>query len=388
MGTETSEAQSEVTKKKIASVVEQLRQRAFGMAFWRFHALILGLALLLNGMWYSSQAVLFWQVSKDITRNPFLGQAEGEWVLTSFLGPMLGYFTGANRSLLAYCLLHFIVFLLGITLLVFLIRRQHSDFAARAVLIVLFTSPVANVVLTWLGSPDAFTVLLGLAIAAFWDRWIVVLLCSILLGIDHPEQGSIILLLLMLFSFIARGRGGAIRTGAIGMAGLLLGAAGVQTYFAARHFEVLYSRVEYILEQGPFEYVKSTFSQPFALLFSLFNALLFFLAAYVVQYWKRDKTARAFVVCSLLAFAVMLITLDQTRVFALLTFPVIVMLVCSRPLQATDGADRRFFETVLAISLVLGILIPRFTVRSGTVFFSAYPSIVNFLHNPQSLLLP
>jgi len=379
---------SEIIKSKVILAIRQVTRRLFGISFWAFHVLILGLSVLQNGLWYSPQTVLFWLASKDIFRNPFLGQADNEWALSSFLGPALAYFTSTNRSILSYSLLHLVVFVVGFTALTLVIRHQYGDFVARASLIVFFLSPLSNVLFTWLGSPDTLTTLLSMAIVVSWNNSWALPICGFLLGVNHPEQGSIILLLLTLFSLLTRTRRETIQFALTGMGALLVGALALQWYFFIHHFEVLYTRVEYILLEGPFPYVKATFSQPFALVFSLYNVLLLFIIGYLAYYSRNRKIARAFVVYSVLAFMVMLVTLDQTRVFAILTYPAVLLLVLSPSFQHLEPADREFFEILLGISFLIGILIPRFTVFNGNVFFSAYPDIIGFLHNPDGPLLP
>ena len=378
---------SELLKKRVVSFYQKTAQLVFGMKFWGFYCLVIMFSVIQNGVWYSPQTERLWLMSKDIFTNPFLGNPNNQWLLSSFLGPMLGYFTSMNQSIWSYSLLHLIIFLVFFTILIAAIRNRNGDFIARTVLIIFLISPISNVLFTWLGSPDILTTLLSMMIVVFWDNSLVLFVGAFLLGTNHPEQGLVILLLLTTFSFLTRSKKETIGFALIGLGSLVLGKLLIELFFHIHHFDVEFSRMSYIPKTGLFRYVKSTLSNPFALLFSLYNVLILFIATYVSYFWKKEKSAIAFVVYSLLAFITILITLDQTRVFSILTFPALLLLVLTPSFQNLKLGEKEFFKNILAISLLAGILIPRFTILDGTIYYSTYQSLVVFLHDHMAGLL-
>ena len=370
---------SDRVRQLIAAALSGLARRVFGMPFWILYVLVLGFCLFQNGFSLSPQTSGLFLVSADITRNPFIYRRADEWLLSSFLGPLLASVTSMNRSIEYFALMHLAIFFVFFTVLVVLIRRRNGDFAARCVLLIFMLSPLSNVLLTWIGSPDILTALLSMTIVVFWNNPIVLGLCAFLLGTNHPEQGGIILLLLTMLSALTRKARTTLRFAVVGLGSLALGIAAVQWYFDRHNFEIVFTRLDYLQVYGLFQYVRATLSNPFALVFSLYNVLVLFVAAYVAYFWKRERIALGFLIYSALAFIVILFTLDQTRVFAILTFPALLLLALSRPFSSLEGAERHFFEVVLVIALTVGILLPRFVVWNGSVYVSAYPSIFHAL---------
>lgn len=373
--------QSELLKGRIASILQKIAQLIFGIDFWFFYCLVFILSILQNGVWFSPQTERLLIISKDIFKNPFLDQPTNQWLLSSFFGPILGYITSTNKSLFTYSLMHLVIFVIFFTILIAVVKRRYGDFIARSVLIIFYLSPISNVLFTWLGSPDILTILLSMMIVIFWDNLIVLFIGAFLLGINHPEQGLIILLLLTIFSFLTSRKKETIKFALIGLGSLLLGKLLVEWYFYSHNFAVEFSRVDYISNAGLFLYVKATFSNPFALLFSLYNVLAIFITTYIIYYWKKEKISFAFIVYSLLAFIIILITLDQTRVFSILTFPGLLLLVFSPSFRSLESAEKEFFKRVLTISFVAGILIPRFVVWMGNIYYSAYQNLIGLLHD-------
>jgi len=373
--------QSESVKEWTSSWLRKISQLIFGMNFWLFYCLVFIFSIFQNGVWYSPQTERLLLISKDIFKNPFTNQPTNQWLMSSFLGPVLGYLTSANQSLFLYSFMHFVILVVFFTVLILVVKRKFGDFVARSVIIIFFLSPLSNVLFTWLGSPDILTILLSMMIVVFWDNLIVLFVGAFLLGINHPEQGLVILLLLTIFSFLVGRKKETIRFGLIGLVSLVLGKLLVDWYFYYHNFAVEFSRVDYISNSGLFQYVKATFSNPFALLFSLYNVLLIFISTYVVYFWKKDKISFTFIIYSLLAFTTILVTLDQTRVFSILTFPGLLLLVFSPAYQNLEYAEKEFFKEVLTISFIAGIFIPRFVVWMGNIHYSTYSNQVVLLHD-------
>jgi hypothetical protein len=127
--------QSEFIKVRATDLLQKITQMVFGINFWLFFGFVFFLPILQNGIWYSPQTERLLLISKDIFKNPFLEQPWNQWLLSSFLGPVLGYITSANRSLLYFSVMHLMILIIFFPLLVFIVRRRYGDFIARTVLI-------------------------------------------------------------------------------------------------------------------------------------------------------------------------------------------------------------------------------------------------------------
>jgi len=377
--------QSNAVKNLAASVLTKIARRIFGMPFWLLYVLVLGFCLLQNGLAVGPQTPGLLQASTDITVNPFIVQRGDEWLLSSYLGPVLGYVTSMNRSILSYFLLHVIVFLVCFTMLIAVIRRSSGDFAARCVTLAFMLSPISNVLFTWVGSPDILTTLLAMTVVVFSGNPLILGLSAFLLGTNHPEQGLAILVLLTMMCIHTRRALNTVKFAAVSMGCLTMGILAVQWWFSSHNFDVLFTRLHYFVMHGLFPHMRASLSNPFALVFSLFNVLILFVAAYVVYFWKKDRVAVGLVVYSVLAFITVLFTLDQTRVFAVITFPALVLAIISPSFARLKGSERRFFEMVLTICFVAGILLPRFVVWNGAIYGSVYPA---YLQQLEAILAP
>jgi hypothetical protein len=272
--------------------------------------------------------------------------------------------------------MHLMILIIFFPLLVFIVRRRYGDFIARTVLILFSLSPISSVLFTWLGSPDILTALSSMMIVVFRKNLFLLFVGGFLLGINHPEQGLLILLLIALFIFLTEGKKEAFKFSLVCLSSYLLVILLINWYFHWYDFSVEFSRLDYISDVGLSRYITATFSNPFALLFSLYNVLLIFISTYVFYFWKNNRLPFAFLVYSLLAFVTILVTLDQTRVFSILTFPGLLLLVFSPSFLSVSQSEKDFFKSVLTISLFAGILIPRFVVWDGNIHSAAYNQLI------------
>ena len=380
-GDPESSTKAEIITRRAAGFVHAIKTRLFEMAFWKFYLMVLLIAMLQNGVWYSPLALQYWMMSTDILHNPFVSQNNVEWVLSAFLGPALAYFLHMNGSVLAYCILQLSIFLLGFTALIFIIRRRNGDYIARCLLLVFFLSPLPNILFTSLGTPDVMTALLAIAVAAFWEELPVVFVGSLLLGVNHPEQANLIVLLMVLFSLFTRRLRQSAGFALYALGGLVLGEVLLQWFLSSHNFDIVFTRLDYVMGMGLGSFIESGLSEPFALLYSLFSLTLPFVVAYLLMFGRKNRIAPAFMLCSLIALASMLFAFDQTRVFSLMTFPLLCVLVLAPAFQRMQSSDAEFFKALLAASFIAGILIPRFVVWNGSVSSSVYPHILKFLHD-------
>jgi hypothetical protein len=93
-----------------------------------------------------------------------------------------------------------------------------------------------------------------------------------------------------------------------------------------------------------------------------------FVVVYLAYYWRSHRTALAFGACSLAAATVMLFTVDQTRVFAVLSFPLVLLLILRPPFLELPSSERPFFENVLALVLLAALLAPDRAVGRCRIF--------------------
>lgn len=337
-----------------ANIVAFAREFIFGIHFWIFYLLILAICILQNGFWYSSFAPGFALLSRDLTHNPMAHDPGAQWALTSFLGPVLAHFVRIQTAQ-AYAWMQLSLLLCIFTLLIAVIRRRHGEFAARAVLILFLASPISTVLLTWLGSPDVLTFLLSVGVVLLRSNAIGLFVVSAMLGTNHPEQGLAILGLIGIDTFFRHQRRVTLQYAIAAFGGLLVGAGIVQWWFRAHDFGLLFTRTNYIAAQGLGEYARQLAHAPLALFLSLFGGSVVFVIADLHRFQSK-----AFLLQGASAFLLVCITFDQTRVFALLTFPALLLLAL------TENQEKQTWsETILTLTLLAALILPRLIVHGG-----------------------
>jgi hypothetical protein len=149
-------------------------------------AVALLVALVHNRLWASPNLDAFARIAQEWGSDPFADASSSDYLLTNLSLPTLARAVGMTDPH-RYALLHLIVLIVGCVCCVALAQRHHGYRAARTLTVLLAASPGVTVVLQWLGQPDALTFPLGIALVLVRRRVAFVAL-SVLAGLTHPEQ--------------------------------------------------------------------------------------------------------------------------------------------------------------------------------------------------------
>jgi len=193
----------------------------------------------------------------------------------------------------------------------------------RPLLLTLVTLPASTVILAWTGSYDAFTVVLGLHLTLCRSRR-----CALLLGaglaLTAVEHGALIILALLLLAF--GDVWGDRRVCVVAGAGLAGGGALLVCWLRIQ--VITYGRAYWLEHFGLRYFLRMAANSWFLLTLSLFGLLW----PVVLTLIRNAPSGRRSLVtlCLLLPVAPMLVTEDQTRVFAILSAPTLVALVLSQ----------------------------------------------------------
>lgn len=263
---------------------------------------------------------------------------------------------------LAFAALAFAITGLGLMWLVWLANRHYGDEAARLVAISFFIAPIGAVVITWLGQPDPITLVAAgtLVLARSAPMFAV---AGVALGFNHFEAGVAIVIascLLRIAEAPTPTRSRALDA-LLAIAGLVAGKL-VLSWWQATNGQDPSSRLDYVFQVGFHRYVISSLGNLPALVFSTFSLAWPLVAvAFVEKWYAQRRIASAMLLAGLVAAGVTLLVLDPTRVFALVSWPLVLFVVTRMP-------DLR-----LAVWCVLaGVLIPRLIVWDGGVIASGF----------------
>ncbi len=272
---------------------------------------------------------------------------------------LVGHALGIE-SRLAFASLAFVVIAAGLGWLVWLAKRHQGDVEARLVAISFFVAPIGAVLITWLGQPDPITMTAaGTFVLARGS--LVFPVAGVVLGFNHFEAGVPIVLASAALT-IAEGPARRRALDALLAAAGLIAGKLVLSWWQAMNGQDPISRLDYLLQIGVHRWLVSVLSNVPALLFSTFSLAWPLMAVAFMEHWQsRRKVAWAMLAATLLAAAVTVLALDTTRVFALVSWPLVLFAVTRAP------------DVRLAVwCLMAGIVIPRFIVWDGGVFSSGF----------------
>ncbi len=357
----------------LARSLDRAAALIFGTPLYILVAIVLAHGLLQNGMWDYVMNGELMEVSQNLGERVELDTARNEWVMYSVLGPMLANALGMNRSGMAFMFVHLVVFLLVFCLGLFFINRQVGGTRARVILGAIFLTPMLQVMFTWLGTPDPFTLAFALVLVLLWRSpwWIAP--AALLMSLNHAEQGLVLIAVASLFLFFAypKHRVRIVVFFLVGAACLAVGRAAHEAYYAARDATPALDRSKLLLSSGILDYGRAAISNPWTLIWSWHGAFWPALILLLVTA-RGTNLLRAFFLSSALAlFSSVAFSLDNSRVLMLLGLVPLLLLLVSDELDSTGVFDHPVFRRVFAAGCVAGLIIPRVVVWDGKIHSSA-----------------
>jgi hypothetical protein len=281
-----------------------------------------------------------------------------QWELWSPLGPIVARILGIH-SVDGFVVLHLAAVLLGVGILVTQVRRRHGSIAMRAATVAFVALPVSVVVQAWLGSYDAWVFLLTTSVVVTRSRTVAVG-AGFALAFANFDQGAVILTLLAVVACI-RPHGSLIRY-AVAAAGLLAGRLALGAWLG--HHGVRSGRPDVVSHLGV-RYLVSVAGRHWLLL------LLSLVGAAVPLLWSvasgGRRQALAVLVVLLVSAGPMLLATDETRVFALTSWPPLLALILDEAVRSPQRIERAFRRTI-----ALAIIMPGWFIWLGRPFLSKY----------------
>lgn len=268
-----------------------------------------------------------------------------QWVLWSPLGPIVSRIIGMH-STRGFLFLHVLVVLAGLAVLVFSVRKQYGSIAMRVVLVAFVALPVSVVLQAWFGSYDAWVFLLSTTIVVT-GSWTVAAVAGFGLALANFEQGAFIVAMLVIVA--VAGLHGSWRRYACVVAGLAAGRIALGIWL--HHNGVRYGRLDY-QRQRSLDYWLTTARRSWVLL------LLSLVGAAVLMVWCVVSGGRrqsyVLLIVLLGALAPMVLTADETRVYALATWPPLLALLLSETARDPERIRRAISPTIALAAIVPG----------------------------------
>lgn len=308
-----------------------------------------------------------------MARDPFahsITDAKAQYLMWNWLGPFLAWAIGV-RGNGAYFLLHLVFSATFLALFIVLALQKFEPAVARTALALFAMLPVSTTALYWVGY-DLLTLPLILIALAFPGRWLVAAIAGVLIGLQHFEQGFVGAGALLLATLISRRQKEAtvypLAHCAAFIVGVTLGKIALIMIF---HFAGI------AVENGRFEWIFANFGKmvgEFALasqyiLYSIFG--VGWLAA--AKFWDNGLNRLAFFLPLLGLCLLLPISEDETRVMAIVSFPLVLGYWLFEP-----GFLKSVSRREAAVAFLVWIFVPWAWVWEGVPRLSALPYFVIF----------
>ncbi|PJZ40608.1 hypothetical protein CH370_14895 [Leptospira kmetyi] len=289
----------------------------------------------------------------------------------SFLFPYALYKFNTDLSPEEFSRLCTHIWILSGLLLVFYFGIRFGHWEGIFIGFFVLLSPIVLIQKAWIGFPDHLTFFFSSATILLLDRisedrrrfWYVLFCIVLLLGAwNHFYQFSIIVGLLVLIKFSSE------KKIEWKLSGLILG-----TLILARILSLLLfylkgisfedSRLSTVRDESFFKWIAINTSVPFFALYSFFNGNLVFLVERLV------KKKFLILIPSSIAAVVTFFTYDTTRVFVHLFYPswFLLWLYFFRDEKSEFEARKKVYFALLALSLFILLLVPRFFIEAGGI---------------------
>ena len=220
-----------------------------------------------------------------IARSPFAPPVRDDFLLASPINPLLAHTLGITTRT-GVIVLAFVVTIVLSGLGTWLVRRWHSDMAARLVTIAWASSPLMAIELTWLGIYDPWTRLCA-TVLVVGPRWACAA-AALILGFNHFEQGVFIgVAAIGLRSLGSTTVRMSIGTSVAIILGVVAGRLALAGYLSVA--DAAPDRIAYIGDRGPRRYVEAWAGNPFGIVYSI-HALLW--VPFVAMLIALDRTSR------------------------------------------------------------------------------------------------
>lgn len=301
---------------------------------------------------YGYRAVFHIGLLVALARDPTLQLGYGgDYLHQSPIGPLLTHYLGAS-SAAGVMFISFAANLLGVTAIAYAVRHYATDMAARLFVVAFFCSPLAAMAVNHLGMFDVITYGAGTLVMVASAPVCVV--AGLAMGFNHFEQSIVMLGAAAVMRGVLRkdNRAPLIAAGF----GLIAGKILLGLYLAVRGIEVSESRLSLALGD-PGSFFRLWRGHLPVLIFSVFNVL--WLPVAVMWRDQTQRNRRVLVVTQFVATLPVLLTSDLTRVYAIVTWPIVVFTV----LYWSEHPDRAMVRRWAVWLLLAAMFIPRVNIN-------------------------
>ena len=341
-------------------LLRQSESLVFDQPLWHLLVAVGVLDLVKNGMWVTPGLADWASMAKAFPAEPKLA-GMSSWILSSPVGPAVAHYLGAT-SPSSFEVFSVVAVVIAVATLSLGLRRAAGSVAQRIGLVALFASPLSNILMTWIGKEDPFVILFASVVFLF-DSPLVVLFAAMGLATANPEAGAAVVggtVLLRGLDPLASRR--ALAAAVAGFSAGLLLLAG----YGAEMGVPMGGRLSYVEHTGAKTLVTQFLSELPTLLFTVFGAWWVAFIAFWQDVIDRRRTASAVIGFLVVCGAVSAASVDQSRIFALVSFPALLWSVCA----AARLVPAERLRLVTTWIFLVAAVVPRTVVQGGSTYVS------------------
>jgi len=343
--------------------------------YWFLYlVLVFGVITLINGV-----DIVPEESYQRLSQKPFVTRTDihfNNYWQENFLLPITAYYLNLTGTI-TFNALTFALILGAYTLFAWLTYRRWGSTISLIASTLLITSPLATVLLSWLGTPDGLTVALTVPFL-FAQSGILMLFLSVLGVANHPTF-IIAALEIIVLRWAARD-GITIKHFLLTMLGGVAGYGAVKLFLYSNGIDVV-SRFDFMQLKTMNEWIKLNLQILPTSLFSLFNLHWAVLAVCMIMFFQRDKVFFILVSLALLLnYGLVFFTLDTTRVFILTSWGLLMACLfhCYKlaglPPDHESNHQKQFLQALILVS-ILSVFSPRIFSWAGEIHVSPFHKI-------------
>lgn len=324
-------------------LIDRLSSFVFLSAPTSLIALLFTVSLVKTGIWFIPNI----EASRLIAQNPFVNpfhNPETHYLLWNWLGPFIAWLIGASGAKSFY-FLHFSFSLAFTGLFYFISFKSLPDREARISVILFTVLPVSGTIYFWVGM-DSITLFLMISAFLFPRNLFWAFVVGSLLGMQHFEQALVAFLALS--STLVMQRFLNLSAGPLSLLwciviilGILVG-KGILIYLFQHYGITIETDRWYWVNKLLPVFLKQFFFHSQYMIYSILGVGWLIM----VKYLEQGKATLPFLINFLGLMVFLLLTFDQTRVLAIITFPLIFQFWFQNK-ELLNSIDDRFLSSIL-----------------------------------------
>jgi multidrug transporter EmrE-like cation transporter len=350
----------------------KIKQLLYGSKTWKIIFAIALITIFKTGVWIFPNI----GASELLAQNPFINPFDdpnAHYLVWNWLGPFLAWLIGAKGKW-EFILLH-LFYSIGFTYLTIrMILKNSEGDEGRAGLIIFSVLSVASTSYLWIGM-DSLTLLLMALALAYPEFMAITFAMGTLLGMQHFEQGffatSGLLIAIILSRRVNQITFYSVKFCLIWMMGVIFGKIVLFGIFNYHSLAVNSGRVYWLNVHLPI-LLNQFFFHFHYILWSILGVGWFV----AIRFADLKRNSIPFFIALALMMLLIPVSGDQTRVLAIITFP----LICNYWLLNSSFL-KSISKNEIASLFVIWALMPLAWVWGGTPKWSAFPYDIAFILN-------